>query len=75
MLRTVFMIGLFALLGLFALKLVFGILPVVLGLFLGVVLWALKIAFIGLLVYLAIRVFSPDTARRLREKFSGPSSM
>lgn len=75
MLRTVFMIGLFALLGLFALKLVFGILPVVLGLFLGVVLWALKIAFIGLLVYLAIRIFSPDTARRLREKFSGPSSM
>ena len=75
MLRTVFMIGLFALLGLFALKLVFGILPVFLGLFLAVVFWALKIAFIGLLVYLAIRIFSPDTARRLREKFSGPSSM
>ncbi len=71
MLRTVFMIGLFALLGLFALKLVFGILPVVLGLFLGLVFWALKIAIIGLVVYLIIRIFSPNTARRLREKFSG----
>ena len=73
MLRTIFTIGLFALLGLFALKLVFGILG---GLF--VVVWmllryAITIAIVGFVIYLVIRIFSPDTARRMREKFSGSS--
>ena len=73
MLRTIFTIGLFALLGLFALKLVFGILG---GLF--VVVWvllryAITIAIIGFFIYLVIRIFSPDTARRMRERFSGSS--
>ena len=71
MLRTIFTIGLFALLGLFALKLIFGILPAVLGLVWWLVIQAIWIAVIGLVVYLIIRIFSPDTARRLREKFSG----
>ncbi|MGH7665174.1 MAG: hypothetical protein ACRENI_12930 [Gemmatimonadaceae bacterium] len=70
MLRTVFTIGLFAVLGLFVLKLLFG----VLGGLLGVVWWlfwiAIKIALIGVAVYFLIRVFSPETARRLRSKFS-----
>jgi hypothetical protein len=69
MLRTVFTIGLFALLGLLALKLFFGILGPLLGIFIGLVLLALKIAVVGLIVYLVIRVVSPDTARRLREKW------
>ena len=71
MIRTVFMIGLFALLGLFALNLVFGILG---GLFLlmgGLLKFALKVLLIGGLIYLVIRIVSPDTARRLREKWSG----
>lgn len=73
MLRTIFTIGLFALLGLFALKLVFGILG---GLF--VVVWvllryAVTIAIIGFAIYLVIRIFSPETARRMRERFSGSS--
>ncbi len=73
MLRTIFMIGLFAVLGLFALKLVFGIFGVLFGLFFVLLFWALRIAVIGLVVYLIIRIFSPDTARKLREKFTGPS--
>ena len=73
MLRTVFMIGLFAVLGLLALRFVFGILPTVIGMFIGLALFALKIAAIGLLIYLVIRIVSPDTARRLREKWSGPA--
>jgi hypothetical protein len=73
MLRTIFMIGLFAVLGLFALRFIFGILPVVITMFLGIVMWALKIAVIGLILYLIIRIVSPDTARRLREKWSGPA--
>jgi hypothetical protein len=73
MLRTIFMIGLFAVLGLIALRFVFGILPGLIGLFIGLALFALKIAAIGFLIYLVIRVLSPDTARRLREKWSGPA--
>lgn len=73
MLRTIFTIGLFAVGGLFLLKLVFGIFAVGLGLFGFLFMLALKIAIIGGLIYLVIRIFSPDTARRLREKWSGRS--
>jgi hypothetical protein len=71
MLRTVFTIGLFAILGLFALKFVFGILGGVLSMFVGLAFVALKIALIGLAIYVVIRIFSPDTARRIRERWSG----
>ena len=71
MLRTVFTIGLFALLGLFALKLVFGILPTVIGVLTMLLFLAAKIALVGLLIYLLIRIFSPETARRMRERWSG----
>ena len=71
MLRTVFMIGLFALMGLFALKLVFNVLPVVLGIIAYFVVLALKIALFGAAVYFVIRIFSPETARRLRSRWSG----
>ncbi len=74
MLRTIFMIGIFAVLGLFALRLVFGIFGGLLGLFLGLAFLALKIAVIGLVIYLVIRIVSPGTAQRLREKFTGHSS-
>lgn len=74
MLRTIFMIGVFALLGLFALKLVFGIFGVLLGLFFGLLMLALKIALIGFVIYIVIRIFSPDTARRMRERWSGTTS-
>lgn len=70
MLRTIFTIGLFALLGLFALRLAFG----VFGMLFGVLVWlffvALKIALVGLVIYLVIRIISPETARRMRERWS-----
>jgi hypothetical protein len=71
MLRTIFTIGLFALLGLFALKLVFGIMGPLFGLFLWLLVMAVKVAIIGALIYLVIRLASPDTARRMRERWSG----
>jgi hypothetical protein len=74
MLRTIFTIGLFAILGLFALQLVFGILPVVFSLLFWLLGLAIKIALLGALVYFVIRIFSPDTARRLREKWSGTAT-
>ena len=71
MLRTVFTIGLFALLGLFVLNLAIAVLPMVIGLVMFVLGVALKIALLGLLIYVVIRIFSPDTARRMRERWSG----
>ena len=73
MLRTIFTIGLFAVLGVVALNFLFGIF----GFLIGIVIWlffmALKIALIGLIIYFAIRIVSPDTARRMRERWSGSS--
>jgi hypothetical protein len=71
MLRTIFSIGLFAVLGLIALKFIFGIFGVALGLFIWLLFAAIKVGLILLVIYLIIRVVSPDTARRLRERWSG----
>ncbi|MEO6879219.1 MAG: hypothetical protein ABI205_12115 [Gemmatimonadaceae bacterium] len=73
MLRTVFSIGLFAVLGLIALKFIFGIFGVAVGLFVWLLFAALKVALVGLVIYFIIRVVSPSTAQRLRERWSGPS--
>lgn len=75
MLRTIFMIGLFAIGGLFLLKLFFGVFGVFFGLMLGLLGLAIKIAIFGALIYLVVRIFSPDTARRMRERWSGTSSV
>lgn len=69
MLKTIFTIGLLTLVGLFALKIVFGILGgffVILFALLGI---ALKVAIVGGIVYLVIRIFAPETAKEMREKF------
>lgn len=71
MLRTIFMIGLFAIGGLFLLKLFFGVFGVFFVLLVGLLGLAIKIAIFGAILYLIIRVVSPDTARRMRERWSG----
>ncbi len=71
MLRTVFMIGLFALAGLFLLKLLFGVIFVGFGMLGWLFGFAIRALIFGVLIYLVIRIFSPETARKLREKFSG----
>ncbi len=73
MLRTIFMIGLFALIGLLALKLVFNILGPLFAILLWALFLAVKIAFVGFVIYMIVRLVSPDTARRWKEKFSGPT--
>jgi hypothetical protein len=70
MFRTVFAVGAMAIIGLIALKLIFGVFGALVGLFFILFFWALKIAVIGFIVYLIIRVVSPDTARRIREGWS-----
>ena len=74
MLRTIFSIGLFAILGLIALKFLFGILGVAIGLFLLLLTWAIKIGLVLLVVYFIIRIVSPETARKLRERWAGPAA-
>jgi hypothetical protein len=70
MIRTILMTGLFAMLGLFALGLVFKIFGGLLGVAFWVIGLAIKVAIVGAVAYLAIRVVSPSTARRLRERWS-----
>lgn len=71
MLRTIFAVGAMALLGLFLLRFVFGIIPALIGFVLWLLVLAIKIAVVGLVVYFLIRLVSPETARRLRERWSG----
>ena len=73
MLRTIFMIGLFAIGGLFVLKIAFGLFGFALGIFGVLLALAIRVVIIGGLIYLVIRIFSPETARRLRQKWSGSS--
>lgn len=71
MLRTIFAIGIMALLGLFVLKLFFGIFGGLIGLLVMLLVLAIKVAFIGLLVYLVIRIVNPAFAANLRDRWSG----
>jgi membrane protein implicated in regulation of membrane protease activity len=71
MLRTIFAVGLMAILGLIALKFIFGIFGFLVAILFGLFFIALKIAVIGFIIYLVIRILSPDTARRIRQKWSG----
>jgi hypothetical protein len=71
MFRTIFSIGALALLGLFLLSFVFKIFVGLFGLLFILLAVAIKIAIVGALVYLVIRIVSPDMARRLRARWSG----
>jgi hypothetical protein len=71
MFRTVFATGVMAIIGIVALKLIFGIFGGLVGLFFVLLFWAIKIAFIGAIVYLIIRILSPGTASRIKEKVNG----
>jgi hypothetical protein len=65
------MIGLIAMLGLFAVGMVFKLFGGVLALTFFLVAVALKVVIVGGLLYFGIRVLSPGTAQRIRERFAG----
>jgi hypothetical protein len=71
MLRAIFMIGLFAMLGLFAVGIVFKLFGSVIGLTFWVAAVALKVLVVGGVLYLGVRLVSPVAAQRLRDRFSG----
>ena len=69
MLRTLFTIGLVALLGLFALKVVFGLLGPLVALLLMLMVFGFKIALVCLVLYVLLRIFSPSTASKVDARF------
>ena len=71
MFRTVFAVGAMAIVGIVALKLFFGVFGALVGLFFLLFFWAVKIAIIGFIVYLIIRVVSPESARKIKESVKG----
>ena len=67
--RTIFGYAVLAVLGILALKLVFGLLSFAIGLAMTVVIWAA----LGFGFYLVLKLISPPTARRVRELVTGKS--
>jgi hypothetical protein len=73
MLRTILMTGVLVMLGIFALGLVFSIFGTLIGVTFFLLGFAIKALIVGGIAYLALRIFAPDTARKLRERWSGTS--
>ena len=71
MLRTIFTLGVFALLGLILLNLAFKILGGLIGIAMTLLVIGVKVAIIGGIAYLVIRIVSPGTAARIRSMFGG----
>jgi hypothetical protein len=67
MLRTLLGYAILAVVGYIALKLVFALL----GLAFSLLMTLLWLAAIGFVIYLVLKVISPDLARRVRETISG----
>lgn len=67
MFRSIIGFAVFALVALLALKLLFGVFGIVIGLAMTLLVWA---AF-GFLIYIGLRVISPSTADKVRDLIKG----
>jgi hypothetical protein len=67
MLRNLFGFAVFAVVAIFALKVVFALF----GLALGLVVTAAWLAFMGFIIYLVLKILAPGTAARVREMIAG----
>jgi hypothetical protein len=67
MLRTLLGYAVLAIVGFFALKLIFGLLSIAFSLFIGL-LW---LAAVGFAVYLVLKLISPNLARRVHDTIAG----
>ncbi|HEY3286933.1 MAG TPA: hypothetical protein VGJ96_07405 [Gemmatimonadaceae bacterium] len=70
MLRTIFGIGALALVGLFLLKVFFGLFGFLFALLWVLLAWAIRIAIVGAIIYLILRIFMPETAKKIEEQFT-----
>lgn len=75
MFRTVLAIGIFAVLGLFVLKIIFGLFGVAWSLFTMLLGWTWwlgwRILLVGAVVYVVLLLVSPATARKMRDTWGG----
>ncbi len=67
MVRTVGALALIAIVGWIALKMVFGVAGGLIGILISLAWLLLKIALVVGLVYWLLTIFSPDTAKRMRD--------
>jgi hypothetical protein len=70
MVRAILMLGLLVVLGMFAAGLVFNVLGGLVGLVFWVAILAVKLLVVGGLIYFGIRVLSPNTAQRLKDRWA-----
>ncbi len=67
MFRSLIGFAIFAVVALIAIKFVFGLIGFAIGIF-GSLVW---LAFVGFVIYLILRVISPNTADRVRDTIKG----
>jgi len=73
MIRTAATIAVVALIGWIALRVLFGFAGGVLGLLISLAVFVLKIALVVGLVYWLLTIFSPETAKKMRDALRGES--
>jgi hypothetical protein len=73
--RTVATVAVVALIGWVCVKVIFGFAGGIVGLLLSLAFLALKVLLVVGIVYWLISVFSPDTARKIRESMKPNSSI
>jgi hypothetical protein len=73
MIRTVATIAVVAVVAWLAIKIVFGFAGGLIGLLVSLAFFALKVALVVGLVYWLLTVFSPETARKMRDALRGGS--
>jgi uncharacterized membrane protein len=73
MIRTVASIAAIVLIAWIAFKIIFGVAGGLLGLLISLALFILKVALVVGLVYWLLTVFSPETARKMRDAIRGES--
>ena len=75
MFRTVATLALIGLVALVAIRIVAGVAGGILGLILGVAWLLFKLLIVAGVVYFVLTIVAPDTARKVRERISGSSSL
>ncbi|OLC20164.1 MAG: hypothetical protein AUH38_00555 [Deltaproteobacteria bacterium 13_1_40CM_68_24] len=73
MIRTVASIAIVALVAWIAIRILFGFAGGVLGLLISLAIFILKVALVVGLVYWLLTIFSPETAKKMRNALRGES--
>jgi len=73
MIRTAATIAVVAVIGWIAIRILFGFAGGVLGLLISLAVFVLKVALVVGLVYWLLTIFSPETAKKMRDTLRGES--